>query len=154
MARPRKGRCVWGEPEIVYFKPRGIPVDQLEEVILAVEELEAVRLKDMEGFEQGEAARNMKVSRPTFHRVLKSAREKIAEALVNGKALKIEGGVYVMAAKRFTCSECGHTWEVSFGAPRPDECPQCKSTNVHRNEDDQGARRRGPHGSRCVRGLK
>ena len=66
----------------------------LEEVILTVEELEAVRLKDLEGLEQEECADMMKVSRPTFFRIITSARQKIADALVNGKAIRVEGGNY------------------------------------------------------------
>jgi predicted DNA-binding protein (UPF0251 family) len=68
----------------------------LDRVSLAVEELEAVRLKDLEGLDQEKAAATMNVSQPTFHRVLESARRKIADALVGGKAIKIEGGEYVV----------------------------------------------------------
>jgi predicted DNA-binding protein (UPF0251 family) len=68
----------------------------LDRVNLAVEELEAVRLKDLEGLDQEKAAATMNVSQPTFHRVLESAHRKIADALVRGKAIKIEGGEYVV----------------------------------------------------------
>ncbi len=71
----------------------------LERVSLAVEELEAVRLKDLEGLKQEKAAVTMKVSQPTFHRILESAHRKIADALVQGKAIKIEGGDYVLRGK-------------------------------------------------------
>jgi len=71
----------------------------LERVSLAVEELEAVRLKDLEGLKQEKAAATMKVSQPTFHRILESAHGKIADALVQGKAIKIEGGDYVLRGK-------------------------------------------------------
>ncbi len=143
MPRPRKFRCVWTEPGVSYFKPRGIPVTALEEVVLAVEELEAIRFKDLEGLDQEEAAKRMKISRPTFHRVLNSARGKIADALIHGKAIKIEGGNYVMLTRKFTCYECRHTWEVPYGAPRPDACPKCKSTNIHRAAEDRGYAKRG-----------
>lgn len=138
MPRPRRCRCVWNEPNVSYFKPRGIPLTRLEEVILALEELEAIRLKDIKGLEQEQAAKKMKISRPTFHRVLSSARAKIADALVNAKAIKIEGGDYIMAQRRFRCSECGHTWEAAYGAARLDKCPQCESANIHRAEEDRG----------------
>ncbi|MGB9678489.1 MAG: DUF134 domain-containing protein [Thermoanaerobacteraceae bacterium] len=94
MPRPPKCRWVQGEPDITYFKPMGVPMHLLEEVILTVEEFEAIRLKDLEGLEQEDCADRMKVSRPTFFRIIMSAREKIADALVNGKAIKVEGGNY------------------------------------------------------------
>jgi len=92
MVRPRLCRRVRFNPNVVYFKPRGIPLRDLEEVVLAVDEFEAVRLKDLEGLEQENAAKKMDISRPTFQRLLKSARKKIADAIVKGKAIKIEGG--------------------------------------------------------------
>ena len=67
---------------------------ELEEVILSVEEFEAVRLKDLEGLEQEECAKKMKISQPTFHRLVLSARKKIAEAIIKGKAIQIQGGIY------------------------------------------------------------
>jgi predicted DNA-binding protein (UPF0251 family) len=79
-------------PNITYFKPRGIPLKDLKEIILAIDEYEAVRLKDLEGLEQEECAKKMNVSQPTFHRLILSARKKIADAIINGKAIKIEGG--------------------------------------------------------------
>ena len=83
-------------PGVVYFKPAGIPLRQMEEVELPVEEYEAIRLKDMEGLEQEECARHMGVSRPTFQRVLARARHHIAEAVTQGKALRINGGNYII----------------------------------------------------------
>jgi len=94
MVRPRLCRRVRFNPNITYFKPRGIPLRELGEVILLVDEFEAVRLKDLEGLEQGECAKKMKISQPTFHRLVLSARKKISEAIVNGKAIRIEGGNY------------------------------------------------------------
>jgi len=92
MVRPRICRRVRFNPNITYFKPRGIPLRELEEVILPVDECEAVRLKDLEGLEQEECAKKMNISQPTFHRLVLSARKKIADAIINGKAIKIEGG--------------------------------------------------------------
>lgn len=99
MPRPRICRRVWFEPNVTYFKPARVPLRELEEVILAVEELEAIRLKDFEGLEQEEAAKKMSISQPTFFRLLDSARKKIADAMINGKAIKIEGGVYKLSKK-------------------------------------------------------
>ncbi len=94
MARPRLCRRIAAEPDVTYFKPRGIPLRDLEEVILTVDEFEAVRLKDLNGLEQEDCAKKMNISQPTFHRVVLSARKKIADGIVNGKAIKIEGGNY------------------------------------------------------------
>ncbi len=87
-------RRVGFEPRVGYFKPAGIPKSQLQEAIISVDEYEAVRLKDLEGVEQTEAAERMGISQPTFHRLVLSARKKIADSIVNGKSLKIEGGHY------------------------------------------------------------
>jgi predicted DNA-binding protein (UPF0251 family) len=94
MARPFKCRRISFMPGVTYFKPAGIPMRHLEEVQLTVEELEAIRLKDLEGMEQEEGGEKMNVSRPTFQRILSSARKKIADALLNGKAIRVEGGNY------------------------------------------------------------
>jgi predicted DNA-binding protein (UPF0251 family) len=92
MARPKCCRLVGEEPGITYFKPRGIPLTELEEVVLGVDEFEALRLADLEGLYQEDAAAKMKVSRATFGRIISSAHQKVSDALVNGKALRIEGG--------------------------------------------------------------
>jgi predicted DNA-binding protein (UPF0251 family) len=89
MARPKRCRFVGCDPGARYFKPRGIPMGDLEDVTVTVDELEAIRLADLDGLYQEEAAKKMDVSRQTFGRIVESAHRKIAEALVNGKALKI-----------------------------------------------------------------
>lgn len=100
MVRPRICRRVGFQPSVTYFKPAGVRMVDLEESILTVDEYEAVRLKDLEGLEQEEAAKKMNISRPTFQRLVVSARKKIADAIINGKSIKIEGGVYKMAIPR------------------------------------------------------
>jgi predicted DNA-binding protein (UPF0251 family)/predicted Fe-Mo cluster-binding NifX family protein len=90
--RPKSSRRVGCQPGITYFKPRGVPLSGLTEVVLAVDEFEALRLADYEGLYHEEAAVRMNVSRPTFGRMLSLAREKVADAIVNGKALRIQGG--------------------------------------------------------------
>jgi predicted DNA-binding protein (UPF0251 family) len=97
MPRPPKCRRVAFLPEATYFKPAGIPLRLLDEIRLSVEEAEAIRLKDLEGLEQGQGAEKMNISRPTFQRVLASARQKIADALLNGRAIRIEGGNFEVA---------------------------------------------------------
>ena len=99
---------------------------------LSVEEAEAIRLKDLDGLEQEECAQRMNVSRPTFHRVLGSARGKLADALLNGKAMRIEGGNFEMAMRHFRCVN-GHEWDVPFEtmiAEPPHSCPTCNTLNI------------------------
>jgi predicted DNA-binding protein (UPF0251 family) len=120
-------------PQVTYFKPAGVPARLLEAVALSVEELEAIRLKDVEGLQQEECAERMRVSRPTFHRVLESARQKVADALINGKAVRVEGGNFALPSQRFRCRQDGHEWRVSFDAlvsGLPLACPQCDSPSV------------------------
>ena len=97
MPRPFICRRVWFKPGITYFKPAGVPIAGLIETVLTVDEIEAIRLKDYEGMDQEKAAKKMNISQPTFHRLVTIARKKIADALVNGKAIRIEGGNYKMA---------------------------------------------------------
>ena len=100
MPRPFCPRHVECSPHIVYFKPAGVPLCDLDEVNVTLDELEALRLADWEGFYQEQAAEQMKISRPTFARVVESARKKVADALVHGKALRIEGGPVVSMSQR------------------------------------------------------
>lgn len=100
MPRPRLIRRVFREPEATYFKPAGIRMSELEEIAVSVEEFEAVRLKDLEELEQGEAAEKMGISQPTFCRIVSSARKKIADAISNGKAIRIEGGSFEYVGRR------------------------------------------------------
>lgn len=133
MPRPTKWRYVSFMPAVTLFKPMGVPLRLLEEVCLSLEEAEAIRLKDLEGLEQEECAERMKISRPTFHRVLESARRKVADALINGKATRIEGGTFQMAMRRFRCSDDGHEWDLSSEAVAPGSsptCPQCNSPST------------------------
>jgi predicted DNA-binding protein (UPF0251 family) len=90
--RPKKPRFVSGYPTLTAFVPEGVPISG--EVYLSVEELEAVRLSDFEGLDQESAANLMEVSRQTYGRILARARHCISDALITGKALRIEGGDY------------------------------------------------------------
>ncbi len=90
MPRPRHFRKILFDPNVTYFKPRGIPMRELEEVILKPDECEAIRLKDFESLGQEECSGKMGISQPTFHRTLLSARKKISDAIINGKAVRIE----------------------------------------------------------------
>lgn len=107
MPRPCCRRRIAGEPIASVFKPAGVPASELESVLMTLDELEAIRLADLEGLYQEQAAEQMHVSRPTLGRILESARRKVAEALVRGLALKIEGGpVFVDRRHRFRCGAC------------------------------------------------
>jgi len=90
MPRPCKRRRVRGRPNSSYFKPAGIRIIELEESVLAMSEFEAIRLVDLNEIPQEKAAKQMQISQPTLSRVLKSARKKISDAIINGKAIKIQ----------------------------------------------------------------
>ena len=89
MARPKRRKRIKFDPEVTYFKPRGVPMRDLEEVSLTEEEMEAIRLKNTKDLTQTEAAERMNTSQSTFQRILSSSHKKIAKALVEGKAIKI-----------------------------------------------------------------
>ena len=132
MPRPIKGRRVGFVPEVTYFKPTGIPIGALEAVALSVEELEAIRLKDQEGLQQEDCAQQMGISRPTFHRVLGSARSKVADALTNGKAIRIEGGEFEIDRRRFRCGWDEEEPELSVGEIEAEVrvCFMCRRTGA------------------------
>ena len=81
---------------------------------MTVEEVEAIRLKDLEDLEQGECAKHMNISRPTFHRILNTARQKLADALLNGKSIRIEGGNYTRNICLVKCNDCLREWQESY----------------------------------------
>jgi len=154
MPRPRLCRRIFFEPWVRYFKPAGVRLLAMQENVITFDELEAIRLKDLLGLDQEEAAKKMKISQPTFHRLLCSARKKIADALVNGKAIRIEGGVYEMVAPRqgrrgigrgmgrgrrgfgrpaitCICPACGYKEEKPLGVPCASlRCPKCGAPMV------------------------
>lgn len=155
MPRPLCCRRIASMPRCGLFRPGGPPRAGREEVVLTVDELEALRLADLEGLYQEQAAGRMGVSRQTFGRIVESARKKVAQTLIEGKALRIEGGVIEMdTMRRFLCSQCQHEWQVPHGTPRPRDCPSCGSVSIHRHPDDRGGwgRRGGGGRGRCLRG--
>ncbi len=132
MARPRMCRRVGRMPGCVLFKPAGIPTRDLQELTLTVDELESLRLADLEGLYQQEAAERMGVSRQTFGRIVTEARQKVARALVEGWALKIEGGsVDTARSQSMRCLECQHEWLVSVQHEPPSGCPECRGRQLH-----------------------
>lgn len=94
-ARPVLDKIVNTLPLFVYFKPQGISLDKLNEVVLTLEEIETLNLKDRQGLDQKDGAKEMGISRSTFQRLLKSARKKVITAIIEGKALKFEGGNFI-----------------------------------------------------------
>lgn len=90
MSRPKTHRRIQFMPSVYYFKPRGIPLRELDEVVMMPDELEAIKLHDVDNLEQIDAAKKMKISQPTFGRILNSAYKKMAQAIVGGKAIRIE----------------------------------------------------------------
>ncbi|MCK8827657.1 DUF134 domain-containing protein [Natroniella acetigena] len=125
MVRPTKERRVENIPEVKFFKPAGIPKCKLEEISLTIEEIEAIRLKDKEGLTQQEAADRMEVSRPTFQRILTEVRKKIAKALIDGKAIRFQGGDYKFKPR---CKKCGSDFKPQMGKRhrgRQKFCPDC-----------------------------
>ena len=154
MPRPRICKRVANDPSWVYFKPRGVPLRDLDEESLLVEEFEALRLVDLEGLTQEEAADRMGVSQPSVNRLVASARKKIVSALVNGRAIRIEGGDYMITKRTFVCYDCKNEWEVPFGESRPAKCPKCESANLHRSTAERGFGMRGGGGGGARRGMR
>jgi len=160
MPRPRRIGRIFFNPNTTYFKPTGIPLSNIKNIILTKEELESVRLIDYENHPQIKVAKEMKISQPTLSRLLTSARKKIADALVNGKAIKIQGGVYKMVQPtgrgmglgagrgmgggrgrmggaavgpggRCKCPKCGYEEAQIRGQPCTNKkCPKCGSPMI------------------------
>jgi predicted DNA-binding protein (UPF0251 family) len=124
MPRPPCCRRISAKPVAAVFKPAGIPTHKLDEVVMTLDEFEAIRLADLDGLYHERAAERMNVSRPTFGRVVEAARHKVAEAIILGKALKIEGGsVYAEQTRTFRCPACEREWEGPLDTQA--NCPRC-----------------------------
>ena len=138
MVRPQKSRLVTIDPLINYFKPRGVPMVDLEQIQLTVDELEALRLADLLGMSHEKAGKQMEVSRATFGRIIEKARKTVADALINGKAINVEGGNYKRVdpngIRFFLCDRdtCQYRWEEPPGTGRPEKCPSCGHEEFHR----------------------
>jgi predicted DNA-binding protein (UPF0251 family) len=139
MVRPQKNRIVAFKPDVSYFKPRGIPMIDLSEVHLTVDERESIRLADLLGTPYEEAGKRMGVSRATFGRIIQRARKAVADALINSKAIKIEGGNYSLINDKriFICGNCDNRWEEPLGIGRPQNCPACNDKNFYRIRDKE-----------------
>lgn len=126
MARPKKYRKIRCNPAVLYFKPKGIPMHVLDEVILQPDELEAIRLGDFLGLSQEESAEKMNVSRATFGRIINSAHSKVADGILNGKALHISGELAAKLSKTLLviCKSCGKKMKVKRDE-FSEECLEC-----------------------------
>lgn len=133
MVRPRLRRRVRGNFSATFFKPAGVPVRALETVRLSFDELEAIRLADLEELYQADAAEKMNVSRQTLGNILKSARKKIAQALVKGQAIEIDGGTVEYMRNIYFCSTCASEFSSEEAL---DECPECQVPDSE-SEDDE-----------------
>ncbi len=148
LARPTKWRKVEFIPVVQYFTPCDVAENDLEENVIRIEEIEAIRLKDLEGMEQEECAEKMEVSRQTFQRILNVARAKLADSLINGKAIRIEGGNFTRNICPVKCIDCGKQWSESYENFQKIlngqfNCPSCDSTRVvcSRKEEKKFCRR-------------
>jgi len=159
MPRPKRQRCIQIRPDITYFKPRAVPLSYLEEVALDLDELEAIRLKDLKNLHQRECATRMKISVTTFQRILDSAHNKIADALTRGKAISIGKEVNKMPNRDGTgpvgmgpragarginaigresgnciCPECDTTVPHKRGKPcYQEKCPKCGNSMIRKS---------------------
>ncbi|MDD3094665.1 MAG: DUF134 domain-containing protein [Candidatus Neomarinimicrobiota bacterium] len=121
MPRPPKTRWIYGDFEAEYFKPRGRRMSEIDEISLEADELEALRLADLEELYQNDAAEKMGVSRQTFGNILKHAHQKIADALIHGKAIRM----FPPSGGQQHCHRCGQPWSETIQGPAADECPEC-----------------------------
>jgi len=151
MVRPKRFRQIFQEPAIRCFKPGSRDnCNLIRPVEITLDEFEAIRLKDYEDIKQQKAAEKMDISQPTFHRTLNSAREKIAKALIEGKIIKIEGGIFV--TDKYRCKSCGFEW--SSPEKEYEKCPDCQSEYIYKINAEEvqktigqpGMGRRGGHG--------
>jgi uncharacterized protein len=130
MPRPPIERAVAGVPRVTLFKPAGVPARDLEQLQLGVDELEAIRLVDLEGLSHVQAAEVMGVSRQTVGRVLERGRARVAEALVGGKAILIGGGQYRVEPRRMRCFACQARWVEPEQRDQISACPECGSADI------------------------
>ena len=147
MSRPKKERIVHEPPIYTRFKPVGIRSYAVEQIPFTIDEYEAIRLADYLGMEHSEAAEEMEISRSTFTRLIEIARKKMADFLVEGKELFIEGGNIHFRENLIRCLDCGHMFKTNF-EKKVIKCPVCDSNNLLDLAGGFG------HGRCCRRGNK
>lgn len=126
MPRPKNDRNIFSPPLMQGYKPFGIRRNELEAVSLQFDEYETIRLLDYEGMNQEQAAERMNVSRPTLTRIYEKARKTIAEAFVEGKMIRIEGGSVNFEKSWFRCGKC---YKLIDGLENHIPCKDCKKFN-------------------------
>jgi predicted DNA-binding protein (UPF0251 family) len=131
MARPEKNRNVFAPPIFKHFKPSGIRKNQLKNLLMSLDEYEALRLADHLGLEHNQAAEKMSISRPTFTRLISKARNKMAIFLMEGRSLQIEGGAVHFSQNNIKCLDCGNIYSDELNREMY-ICPDCGSD---KNED-------------------
>lgn len=129
MPKPTKCRKVDFLPETDSFLPEGKEAGNTKEIVLKIEELEAMRLKDLVGLSQEDCADRMNVSRQTFQKIIDTARKKVAFALTDGSAIRIAGGSFVTKKCKIMCLDCGYIYEPGFEDHKV-TCPQCGSHKI------------------------
>lgn len=129
MARPKNNRIVYEPPFYTEFKPAGMSSKSLEEVVLSLDEFEAIRLADLIGMSHEEAANEMEISRSTFSRLIVKSRKKIAEYFFQGKLLTIDGGNIHFRKNIIQCSNCGCMFKINIEVSMT-ECPECHSKDL------------------------
>ncbi len=149
MARRKRCRIIKGPPKYNSFKPKGVPSNQIKQIKISLDEYESIRLADNEGYDHNFAAEKIGVSRSVFSRLVKSARAKIAKALVDGYEILIEGGEYHFEKVIYRCNDCYAIMEVDVGTVSPRNCTNCGSNDLYEINKRYG------HRGRCRRhGMK
>lgn len=144
MPRPQKKRSVHRPPLYSGFKPVGVGVRYLENLALTLDEFEAIRLADYEGKDHNESAGKMGISRSTFSRLVERARNKVAQFLIEGKYLQIDGGAVHFLGNVIRCEDCGYLLNLTLDLEAT-RCPDCGSKNLADLADGFG------HGRCCSR---
>ncbi len=129
MPRPKNNRIVHEPPLFTEFKPVGVHGKSLEEVVLTLDEYEAIRLADQLGLSHEESANEMEISRSTFSRLIEKSRKKMASFIFGGKLLSIGGGNIHFRKNILHCIDCGHMFKIDMRHP-VSECPECHSKNL------------------------
>jgi uncharacterized protein len=143
MPRPQDNRIVYEPPLFSDFKPSGTKGQDLEQIILTLDEFEAFRLADQLGFSHALAANEMEISRSTFSRLIEKARKKVADFIIHGKSLRIEGGAVHFRVNIIQCKECGYMFKIQFDQATT-KCPSCHSNKILNLAGNFG------HGKCCI----
>jgi len=129
MPRPQYNRIVHEPPIYSHFKPSGVKGQDIPQIVLTLDEFEAFRLADQQGYTHAQAAEEMEISRSTFSRLIEKARKKVADFLIQGGVLTIGGGSVHFRINILQCLDCGHLFKVKLDE-EISECPACESEKI------------------------